>query len=147
MKLYDVQRLGSEMLVYHKGIDSTTYKIGMALTEVTNIDEIELDSSIVEDAEIAIRKDVYSASTRGQRKLRSIACRLNKLQKLLNPTYKIVRHFLNTGTRRTIRLGLTLQQARAHCSDPETSSRHCKGHNAKRRTWRNGPWFDGYDKE
>lgn len=49
-------------------------------------------------------------------------------------TYKIIR-FRNHGnysTRRIIKKGLTLEQAKAHCNDPATS-----GHN----------WFDGYDLE
>ena len=62
-------------------------------------------------------------------------------------TYKIVRGWQRSGTRRTIRRGLTLAQAQAHCRDPETSSSTCKGYRARRRTWRGGPWFDGYTAE
>jgi hypothetical protein len=58
--------------------------------------------------------------------------------------YRVVRFFRRSGTRRTIKRGLTLEQAQAHCQNPETSSRTCKGHRAKRRTWRAGDWFDGY---
>lgn len=46
-----------------------------------------------------------------------------------------------------IRRGLTLAEARAHCNDPETSSRTCttvEGHN---RTATLGPWFDSYDED
>jgi hypothetical protein len=57
--------------------------------------------------------------------------------------YKIVRHYYRDG-RRTIRRGLTLEEAQAHCQDPETSSRTCTGARAKRRTRDRGPWFDGY---
>ena len=40
--------------------------------------------------------------------------------------YKIVRQYQSDHTRsRTIKSGLTLEQAQAHCSDPETSSSTC----------------------
>jgi len=57
--------------------------------------------------------------------------------------YKIVRHYFKGG-KRTIETGLTLEQAQAHCSDPETSSRTCTKAAGKRRTKRMGAWFDGY---
>ena len=60
--------------------------------------------------------------------------------------YKIVRMYRDAGTpRRTIRTGLTLEQAQAHCNDPETSSSTCTSAAGKRRTKRMGPWFDGYE--
>ena len=49
-------------------------------------------------------------------------------------TYKIIR-FRNNGnntTRRVIKTGLTLEQAKEHCNDPATSGLN---------------WFDGYDLE
>lgn len=66
--------------------------------------------------------------------------------------YKIVRHFFNGGSmgprggsfKRTIRTGLTLEEAQAHCSDPESSSRTAKSSKARARTRRYGAWFDGY---
>ena len=61
--------------------------------------------------------------------------------------YKIVRLFFNNGNhviRRTIRSGLTLEEAKAHCNDPETSSSTCKGSKACARTRKYGPWFDSY---
>lgn len=64
--------------------------------------------------------------------------------------YKIVRMFFNNGgrvKRRTIKRGLSLDQAQAHCQDPETSSRTCSSAVGKRRTKLHGPWFDGYEKE
>lgn len=57
--------------------------------------------------------------------------------------YKIVRSYLKGG-RRTIMTGLTLEQAQAHCRDPETSSKTCTRPDRKRITRRMGPWFDGY---
>ncbi len=61
-------------------------------------------------------------------------------------TFKIVRGYLKGG-RRTINTGLTLEQAQAHCQDPETSSRTCTKAAGKRRTATRGPWFDGYEAE
>jgi hypothetical protein len=61
-------------------------------------------------------------------------------------TYRIVRMYLKGG-RRTINTGLTLDQAQAHCSSPETSSSTCTTNKARERTRTRGPWFDGYEKE
>ena len=41
--------------------------------------------------------------------------------------------------------GLTLEQAQAHCSDPESSSSTATSPEAVARTAQHGPWFDGYD--
>lgn len=57
--------------------------------------------------------------------------------------YKIVRHYFRAG-KRTIKTGLTLEQAQRHCADPETSSSTATSAAARRRTERHGPWFDGY---
>lgn len=57
--------------------------------------------------------------------------------------YKIVRHYFR-GSRRTIKTGLTLEQAQKHCADKETSSSTATSAKAKRRTREHGPWFDGY---
>lgn len=59
--------------------------------------------------------------------------------------YKIVRWYASTSKApRTIKTGLTLEQAQAHCTNPQTSSRTCTTHRAIRRTREYGPWFDGY---
>lgn len=59
--------------------------------------------------------------------------------------YKIIRSYFNhPGMKRTIRTGLTLEEAQAHCRDPETSSRTCTSSAGRARTRRMGPWFDGY---
>jgi len=59
--------------------------------------------------------------------------------------YRIIRFYRNAGIRkRTIDTGLTLAEARAHCSDPETSSRTATNATARRRTRQLGAWFDGY---
>jgi len=60
--------------------------------------------------------------------------------------YKIVRFYFN-GRKRVIERGLTLEQAQAHCNDPDTSYKTCSSKTAKARTRKYGPWFDGYDKE
>jgi len=59
--------------------------------------------------------------------------------------YRIVRMYYKSGWR-VIKSGLTLEEAQAHCQDPETSSRTCTGSKGKRRTREHGPWFDGYEK-
>lgn len=62
--------------------------------------------------------------------------------------YKIVRHYYDRGKRRrTMATGLTLEEAQAWCQDPETSSKTATGPTARACTRRNGPWFDGYDRE
>lgn len=62
--------------------------------------------------------------------------------------YKIVRCYRDAGIRqRTMRTGLTLEQAQAHCNDPETSSRTATGKAANATTRRVGDWFDSYTEE
>jgi len=58
--------------------------------------------------------------------------------------YKIVRFYYNNG-RRTIKTGLTLEEAQDHCRDPETSSRTCVSATKRRVTKKHGEWFDGYE--
>lgn len=62
-------------------------------------------------------------------------------------SYRIVRHYKEDYSRRTIETGLTLEQAQAHCQDPETSSSTCTKAINVRRTARYGAWFDGYEEE
>mgnify|MGYP000986509845 CR=1 FL=1 len=57
--------------------------------------------------------------------------------------YKIVRHYFKGG-KRTIKSGLTLSEAVAHCRHSESSSRTCVSSRMRRYTERVGPWFDGY---
>jgi hypothetical protein len=61
-------------------------------------------------------------------------------------TYKIVRFFQNRASL-TIETGLTLEEAQAHCKDPETSSRTATTKVGTARTAVFGPWFDGYTEE
>ena len=60
--------------------------------------------------------------------------------------YKIVRGYFRGGSR-VINTGLTLEQAQAHCQDPETSSSTCTKSAGLARTRALGPWFDGYTLE
>ncbi len=57
-------------------------------------------------------------------------------------TYKIVRLFF-TGDKVIIKNGVTLKEARIHCSDPETSSNTCTNNVEGVGT----KWFDGYYEE
>jgi len=57
--------------------------------------------------------------------------------------YKIIRMYRDKADRRTIKTGLTLEEAQAHCKDPETSSSTCTKPAGRRRTRQHGPWFDG----
>jgi hypothetical protein len=62
--------------------------------------------------------------------------------------YRIVRHYQAPGKgHRTIRSGVTLAEAQAHCQDPETSSETATSSTARARTRRLGAWFDGYETE
>ena len=59
--------------------------------------------------------------------------------------YSIIRFFA-TGRRYTITNGITLDAARKHCADPQTSSDTCTTPTGKARTKKCGTWFDGYAK-
>jgi len=61
--------------------------------------------------------------------------------------YKIIRFYRDKDSRRTrtIDTGLTLEEAQAHCRNPETSSSTCTNRAGRRRTRQHGPWFDGYE--
>jgi hypothetical protein len=61
-------------------------------------------------------------------------------------SYNIVRMYRDAGIRkRIIRERVTLAEAQAYCSDPETSSSTCTSAAGRRRTRRLGAWFDGYE--
>lgn len=55
-------------------------------------------------------------------------------------SYKIIRFRFN-GNDRTIKSGLTLEEAQEHCKDPETSGSTCSDLSKR------GMWFDGYTEE
>ena len=66
----------------------------------------------------------------------------------MTTTYKIIRHYQRAGLRNeTIRTGLTLDEAQAHCQDPETASDTCKGTEGRKRTEQVGVWFDAFTAE
>lgn len=61
-------------------------------------------------------------------------------------SYNIVRFYRDAPIRRRIIAErVTLAEAQAHCSDPETSSSTATGKTARARTRRIGAWFDGYE--
>lgn len=63
-------------------------------------------------------------------------------------TYRIVRFSFNNGRENVYGLGgMSLEEAQAHCQDPETSSKTATDAEAARRTAKIGPWFDGYEEE
>lgn len=63
-------------------------------------------------------------------------------------TYRILRFYSRAFMQpETIETGLTLEEAKAHCRDPETSSRTCTTPEACKRTRAYGDWFDGYEEE
>ena len=63
-------------------------------------------------------------------------------------TYKIIRGFFSDDFgNEVIETGLSLAEAREHCSNPETSSRSCTDPELVALTEERGPWFDGYEEE
>ena len=61
-------------------------------------------------------------------------------------TYKIVRFYQDDDSDdEVIATGLTLEQAQAHCEDPEAGSTTTRAAEAVAR--RAGNWFDGYIEE
>jgi hypothetical protein len=63
-------------------------------------------------------------------------------------SYRIIRFYLDDRIpKRTIRTGLALAQAQAHCQDPQTSSSTCTSKVGRARTRRLGAWFDGYQED
>lgn len=63
-------------------------------------------------------------------------------------TYNVKRMYLDESVESVILLeGLTLKQARAHCKNPEASSKTAKSAEAIAHTEKYGRWFDGYDEE
>lgn len=61
-------------------------------------------------------------------------------------TYRVVR-FFEQGGRETVASGLTLDEAREHCDNSETSAGTAMGLEARRLTEECGLWFDGYEEE
>jgi hypothetical protein len=62
--------------------------------------------------------------------------------------YHIVRRFADPNhPDEVIETGLSLEQAKEHCSDPDASSRTCSAQEGLLRTARYGPWFDSFEEE
>jgi hypothetical protein len=62
--------------------------------------------------------------------------------------YRIVRFYHSAAIRRrVIDTGLTLEEAQAHCKDPQTSSKTATTKVGRDRTRRLGMWFDGYERD
>lgn len=62
--------------------------------------------------------------------------------------YRVVRMYQDSRfPKRAVRglTGLYLEEAQAHCRNPESSSRTATSAAARRRTRERGPWFDGYE--
>lgn len=63
-------------------------------------------------------------------------------------TYKVVRMYEDDGIENeVIKRGLTLDEAQAHCKDPETSSSTAQDLEGQTRTAMAGRWFDAYVEE
>ncbi len=63
-------------------------------------------------------------------------------------TYRIIRMYEDSRRNsRAIETGLTLEEARAHCHNPETNSKTAISAARLRYTARVGAWFDGYEEE
>jgi hypothetical protein len=60
-----------------------------------------------------------------------------------NARYDIVRFYENSSSRIVLR-NLTLEEAKKHCNDLETSSSTCTLPSRKAMTKRHGRWFDAY---
>jgi hypothetical protein len=80
---------------------------------------------------------------RGKGKRRAKRGARRRMRRNPAESYDIVRMF-QKGGKRIVKRGLTLQEAQAHCKDPETSSSTCTTKAGRDRTKRMGPWFDGY---
>jgi hypothetical protein len=63
-------------------------------------------------------------------------------------TYSIMRYYRDLpGRAEVIETDLTREEAREHCSDPETCSDTCTSQDGIARTKQYGPWFDGFISE
>ena len=68
----------------------------------------------------------------------------------MSQTYKITRYYEGSHAKvwaRVMKRGLTLEDAQAHCSSPEASSKTATSASAKRVTKKMGHWYDGWSKE
>lgn len=59
--------------------------------------------------------------------------------------YKIVRLYASGRRPQILKKGLTLEEAQAHCRNPETSSKTATTAKARAYTRLNGVWFDAFE--
>jgi hypothetical protein len=62
-------------------------------------------------------------------------------------TYKVCRKFKENDLLDIVATGLTLEEAKEHCTDPETSSSTCTKRELLMMTERLGAWFDYFTEE
>lgn len=62
-------------------------------------------------------------------------------------TYRIVRMYKEGHPPKTMKEGLSLEEAKEWCRDPETSSRKCEEPENVKHTEEMGDWFDGFEAE
>jgi hypothetical protein len=65
----------------------------------------------------------------------------------MEDSYKIIRFYRGDRPGFVIESGLTLEEAKEHCQNLESSSRTCKLPKNIQHTEKYGDWFDGYTKE
>ena len=70
----------------------------------------------------------------------SEACKMDSQLK----KFRIVRVFFEGYPDKTIKRGMTLQEARAWCKDPETNSSTAKSKKAQSLLEKYGEWYDGF---
>lgn len=63
------------------------------------------------------------------------------------PTYKIRRFYQGDYDTETIETGLSYEDAKDHCNDPESSSRTTTNAAGLALTRERGEWFDGFERE
>lgn len=61
--------------------------------------------------------------------------------------YTITRYYRAGHPSETVETGLTIDEAKAHCNDPETSSATATSQEAFERTLAKGAWFHGFTEE
>jgi hypothetical protein len=65
----------------------------------------------------------------------------------MKTTYKITRCFFRNDEREVIATGLTLEEAKTYCANPNTSSKTATGSAERALTRERGPWFDTFYNE
>jgi hypothetical protein len=58
-----------------------------------------------------------------------------------------IKRFHQTGQSEVIKTGLTLDEAREHCTDNESASKTATSTMATEYTAKHGAWFDGFTEE